>query len=71
MNKTEKIQNLSQGAKDLEVLVALDYKVHQFTEYHFRIEGEMDVWPSVKKYMRFGQVYNYDNLITKIKELYG
>lgn len=71
MNKALRRQNLSDGAKDLEILVALDYQVIPFSEYHFRINNEMDVWPSSKKYMRFGQVHTYENLITKVTELYG
>lgn len=50
MTKAEKRQNLIEGAAALETLVAWDYRVHQFSDIHFRICGRLDVWPSTKRY---------------------
>lgn len=62
--KLRRAENLSKGKYDLEVLVSYDYKVEQFSEYHFRINNRLDVWPTSKKYydqrtMRKGE---YDGL---------
>jgi hypothetical protein len=48
--KAAKFQNLQQGKTDLETLVAYDYTVEQFSDYHFRINGRLDVWPSSRRY---------------------
>ena len=46
----ERRQNLKQGESELEQLVAFDYEVFQFSEYHFRINNRLDVWPSTHKW---------------------
>ncbi len=33
----------------LGVLVAHDYEVVEFSENHYRINGELDVWPTTKR----------------------
>lgn len=64
MNKSTRIYNLHQGQSALEILVALDFQVHQFSEYHFRIGGRLDVWPSSRKFydIKSHQKGVYDNL---------
>ncbi len=48
--KIEKENNLRKGEEDLEILVAWDYRVEQLSEYHFRINERLNVWPSTKKF---------------------
>ncbi len=44
-----------------------DHKIEQLSEWHFRIDGRIDVWPSTKKFMIRGQsVSNYN----QIKEIF-
>lgn len=50
MNKAKRLHNLSQGERALEILVATGFNVHQFSEYHFRVGGRLDVWPTSKKW---------------------
>lgn len=53
--KSKKRADLKKGEEDLEILVALDYQVQQFSEYHFRINNRLDIWPSSKKWCLPGQ----------------
>lgn len=67
--KEQRALNLFQGEQDLEVLVAFDYKVVQFSEYHFRVNDRLDLWPTSKKWwdsktMRKGE---YDDLVQFVK----
>jgi hypothetical protein len=48
--KAAKFQNLQLGKTDLKTLVSYDYTVEQFSDYHFRINGPLDVWPSSRRY---------------------
>lgn len=50
MKKLAKIANLESGKSALEVLVAYEYAVYQLSEYHFRINRRLDIWPSSKKW---------------------
>jgi len=68
--KAQRALNLSQGEFALERLVAFDYRVSQFSEYHFRVNERLDIWPTSKKYydqktMRKGE---YDDLEDFVKE---
>lgn len=49
-SKARRAGNLKEGEEILEALVAMDYEVKQFSPYHFRINGRLDVWPSAKKW---------------------
>ena len=46
--KAQKKRNLEQGEEALDILAALDFRVKQFSPYHFRINERLDVWPSSK-----------------------
>lgn len=48
--KLRKAQNLETGYAELDILAAYDYDVRELSEYHYRIEGRLDVWPSSKKW---------------------
>lgn len=61
MNKFEKYANLRNGEEELEMLVAQDYSVQQFSPIHFRINNQLDVWPTTQRYY---------HLITKKKGIY-
>lgn len=62
--------NLGLGKHQLEILVAYDYVVTQCSEYHFKINKRLNIWPSSKKWfdqktMRKGE---YTDLIKFVKE---
>ncbi len=42
--------NLREGSEELEILVAEDYQVVQFSPYHFRVNDKLDIWPSSRKW---------------------
>lgn len=48
--KLRKLENLRQGEEELQILVAQDYRVEQLSEWHFRINERLNVWPSSKKW---------------------
>lgn len=48
-NTLKRAKNLEGGKEALEILVAQDFEVVQLSDYHFRINGRLDVWPSSKK----------------------
>lgn len=37
------------------------HDVVMYTDYHWKIDG-IDVWPSARKYMRYGKVRHYQHL---------
>ena len=41
---------LRSSGETFEILVAMDYRVEQLSEYHFRVNGKLDIWPSSRKY---------------------
>jgi hypothetical protein len=60
--KAQKKRNLEQGEEALDILAALDFRVKQFSPYHYRINDRLDVWPSSK--------ITYD-ILSKTKEGYN
>lgn len=64
-------QCLREGESELEELVAFDYEVVQLSDYHFRINGKLDVWPSSKKWYhtRTHRKGNYKSLKLLVKEV--
>lgn len=70
MKKLAKIANLSAGKDALEILVAYDYDVYQLTEYHFRVNRRLDIWPSSKKWYDLKTMMKgtYDDLEKFVKE---
>lgn len=50
MSRNQRLINLNAGKEALENLVSWDYEVHQFSDYHFRINRRLDIWPSTRKY---------------------
>lgn len=43
-------KNQREGEEALEVLVAWDYEVLRFSEWHFRVNRRLDVWPVSRKW---------------------
>lgn len=70
MNKAFKLQNLADGKAALERLVAWDYMVVQLSEYHFRINNRLDVWPSTRKWwdVKTQRKGEYDELESFVKK---
>lgn len=69
MGKQQKQINLREGEDILQELVAFDFRVQQLSQYHFRINDRLDVWPSSKRWYD-RQNYNkgqYGNLVTFVK----
>lgn len=72
--KAKRAANLFEGKYQMEVLVAYDYRVVQLSEYHFRINNRLDVWPSSKKWwdnktMRKGEYENLEKFVKKFLPL--
>lgn len=68
MSKLKKLINLNDGKTALEILVALDFSVDQKSEYHYRINHRLDVWPSSKKFydIKNHRKGTYDDLRTLV-----
>lgn len=47
--------------KAVEV-VDMGYELEKFTDWHWRLNGIIDIWPSSQKYMVGKQVKHYQNL---------
>lgn len=68
-DKQQRQRNLTSGEEALEILVAEDFKVEQFSEYHFRINNRLDVWPSSKKSydIKSGEKQGYTDLLRFVR----
>jgi hypothetical protein len=69
-NRERRRESLKKGEEELEILVARDYEVRQMSEYHFRINGRLDVWPSTRKWydLRSRRKGSYKSLAALAKE---
>lgn len=68
--KNEARLNLMQGEAHLQMLVAQDYRVEQLSEYHFRINERLNVWPSTRKYYDANSQKKgtYKNILALVEE---
>ena len=62
---------IKEGEK-IEQLRSKGYTVQKFTDFHFRINNKIDVWPSVGKYWVKGtkvkgRYYDLNSLLEKLK----
>ena len=67
-----RLKNLAEGEEQMDILIAKDFHVERFSDYHFRINDRLDVWPSTKKWydrltMRKGE---YNNLIEFVMDFF-
>ena len=46
--KARKAHNLDEGMEMLEILVAYDFRVVQYSDYHFRVNEQLNIYPSTK-----------------------
>ena len=60
--KTWKIQAYNQASNEIVEIEDNGHKVIRFNDYHWRIDNEIDIWPSTKKFMKNGQVKKYSTL---------
>jgi hypothetical protein len=49
-NKATKQKRLEEAIEIFDILIARDYEVTQFSQYHFRVNGRLDIWPTSKKW---------------------
>lgn len=70
MKKGKRAQNLKEGESKLEELVAFDYRVVQFSPYHFRVNERLDIWPPRKRWYdhRTHRKGEYTDLVKFVKE---
>ena len=70
--KLTRKKNLEGGYEDLDILAAQDYDVHEFSQYHFRVNNRLDVWPSSKKYWdcQLGKKGTYENLVEFVNQFF-
>ncbi len=66
----KKEARLRKGEESMEELVALDFSVFPLSEYHFRINYTLDVWPSTGKWhdRSSGKRGTYSNLLEFVKQ---
>lgn len=62
MSAITKIINLREANEQAVELEDEGHTIERFTDYHWRIDGRIDVWPSSKKFMRNGMVRLYKRL---------
>ena len=63
--KLLRTQNLSQAENEIIEIEDAGHQVQRFTDFHWRIDDKIDVWPTSKKYMKrdgFFNVKNYNKL---------
>lgn len=62
---TLKEQNRIAGYEELDILAALDFQVQEFSPFHYRINGRLDIWPSTKKFFdkATSKTGSYDSLV--------
>lgn len=48
----KRIKNLKQAQDEVVELEDAGHIISMFTDYHWRIDNYIDVWPSSKKYMK-------------------
>lgn len=46
----KKHQDWDSITDELEILVAHDFRIHEFSEHHFRINERLDVWPTRRRW---------------------
>lgn len=56
-----KKQNLKEAEEEIIAIEDDGHHVFRCTDYHWKI-NDMDVWPSVKKFMKNGVVKHYQKL---------
>lgn len=64
--KRKKQANIEQAESDAAELEDAGHTVTRFTDFHWRVDDKIDVWPSTKKFMkRDGSwvVRNYTKII--------
>lgn len=62
--KEFKKRNLEQAEIQAIELEDLGHSIFRSTDYHWKLDGNIDIWPSVKKYMgRDKKIHFYENLI--------
>lgn len=70
-SRSKKRKNLENGIELLDVLVAHDFSVVQFSPFHFRVNDRLDVWPSTKKWFdrNTQRKETYNNLIEIARDI--
>lgn len=73
MNNKTKKRNWQRGTEALDNLVSFDFKVHAFSDIHFRINDRLDVWPSTKRWydLKTGRKDNYEELERFVKSFFN
>lgn len=62
MSAITKRLNLKEANEQAIELEDAGHTIERFNDYHWRIDGHIDVWPSSKKFMRNWLVKHYRNL---------
>lgn len=71
--EARKARNYEEGLDDIERLVAFDFRVQEFGDYHFRINGRLDVWPTTRRWydLNSRQKGIYGNLYEFTREFFA
>lgn len=54
--------NLHEAEEEIIAIEDAGHSVTRFTDWHWRIDDETDVWPSKKKFMKNGVIKTYIKL---------
>lgn len=60
--KAWKLAALNQANDEAIAIEDEGHTIERFNDYHWRVDGRIDVWPSSKKYMVRGVVREYEHL---------
>ena len=68
------LANLESGSEELAILVSNDYRVEQLSDYHFRVNERLHVWPSTRKFydpntQKKGRYEKLEELVKSIPSL--
>lgn len=58
---------------DIDRIVDAGYSVREFSEWHYKVEGRVNVWPSSRKFMLdyAGGASAYDDVLEAVRSLIG
>jgi hypothetical protein len=61
MKSWKKINFKRAQAEEIEIM-DLGHSIVRFTDYHWRIDDKIDVWPSTRKYLKGGKIGFYEKM---------
>ena len=68
-----KHKRLEQAEEDFDILIARDFNVVRFSEWHWRVNEAVDIWPTSRKYFdrMTGTGGSYHDLIPFVRDYFA